>query len=159
LDNVRKKHRAACRIAGEPYAWRLSTINVPFAAAPDACPEHTVFSLPRTGLENTYLYHQILNNTNSAGGDADSISSGVWIDFNSLDQPDCWVTGGPNATCPYENNRQETRQRQILIPTIAALIVLLLTVLTLLVKCNQNRRNSKTRRRGDNGWEYEGVPS
>lgn len=26
---------------------------------------------------------------------------GVFVDFNSLDYQDCWVTGGPNATCPY----------------------------------------------------------
>ncbi|KIX05747.1 uncharacterized protein Z518_03719 [Rhinocladiella mackenziei CBS 650.93] len=158
VDRCQKKHRAACRVANEPYAWRLSTVDVPFAAAPDACPEHTEFDLPRTGLENTYLYRQVLNDSGSRDA-SDSILSGVWIDFNSLDRQDCWVTGGPNATCPYTDNEEEIQQRQVLIPTIAALIVLILTVLTLLVKCNQNRRNSRARRRGDNGWEYEGVPS
>ncbi|KIW96158.1 uncharacterized protein Z519_03225 [Cladophialophora bantiana CBS 173.52] len=159
LEPCQKSRRAACRIAGQPYAWRLSTFDVPYSAAPDACPEDTSFDLPRTGLENTYLHRQILNDTNPRDDGSDGILSGVWINFNSLDQANCWVLGGPNATCPYSDFKQEEQQRQILIPTVAALIILLLSVLTILVKCNQNRRNSRTRRRGDNGWEYEGIPS
>ncbi|KAI1611356.1 hypothetical protein EDD37DRAFT_440363 [Exophiala viscosa] len=156
-DQCQNKRRAACRIANEPYAWRLSTFNVPYSSAPNACPNSTKFDLPRTGLENTYLYRQILNDTSSSDGTG--ILSGVWIDFNSLDQAGCWVAGGPNASCPYSTDPKSENQREVLIPTIAALIVLLLTVLTLLVKCNENRRNRKTRRRGNDGWEYEGVPS
>jgi hypothetical protein len=159
IDACQHERRAACRIAQEPYAWRLSTMDVPFDGAPVACPDSTVFDLPRTGLENTYLYREILNTTRAAGDDASSILSGVWINFNSLDQENCWVTGGPNATCPYSGISDTEQQRDVLIPTIAALIILILTVLTLLVKCNENRRNSKTRRRGEGGWEYEGVPS
>ncbi|KIV81055.1 hypothetical protein PV11_08507 [Exophiala sideris] len=156
-DQCSNKRRAACRIAAEPYAWRLSTYDVPYSSAPNACPDSTKFDLPRTGLENTYLYRQILNDTSSS--DETDILSGVWIDFNSLDQANCWVAGGPNASCPYSTDPKGENQREVLIPTIAALIVLLLTVLTLLVKCNENRRNRRTRRRGGDGWEYEGVPS
>jgi len=135
-------------------------MDVPFGAAIDACSDGTRFDLPRTGLENTYLYQKILNDSRSASdSDAELREKGVWINFNSLDVQDCWTSGGPNATCPYTDNGEEVRQRNVLIPTIAALIVLILTVLTLLVKCNENRRNSRTRRRGDNGWDYEGVPS
>jgi hypothetical protein len=159
VETCQKSRRAACRIAGQPYAWRLSTFNVPFGAAPDACPEHTEFDLPRTGLENTYLYRQVLNDTSSDCDDCDEIMSGIWINFNSLDQPACWVIDGPNGTCPYSDFEAEQQQRQILIPTIAAIIILILSVLTLLVKCNQNRRNGRARRRGENGWEYEGIPS
>ncbi|KIY00486.1 uncharacterized protein Z520_04171 [Fonsecaea multimorphosa CBS 102226] len=159
MEPCEKSHRAACRIAGQPYAWRLSTFDVPYSAAPDACPDSTSFGLPRTGLENTYLYRQILNDTSPRDDDSDGILSGVWINFNSINQPNCWVLGGPNATCPYSDFKEAEQQREILVPTIAALIILILTVLTILVKCNQNRRNSRTRRRGDNGWEYEGIPS
>jgi len=51
------------------------------------------------------------------------------------------------------------QRREVLIPTIAAIIVLLLTALTLFVKCNVNRRMSRRRKRGEGGWDYEGVPS
>ncbi|KAK5048044.1 hypothetical protein LTR84_006234 [Exophiala bonariae] len=160
VENCQQKRRAACRISGQPYLWRLSTMSVPFGAAPDVCPTDTSFDLPRTGLENTYLYHKILNDSQTFdSSDAELLMEGVWINFNCLDVPDCWTAEGPNGTCPYVYNGDEIRQRNVLIPTIAALIVLILTVLTILVKCNENRRSSRTRRRGDNGWDYEGVPS
>lgn len=160
VDSCQKSRRAACRIAHEPYAWRLSTFKVPFGSAPDACPESTRFDLPRTGLENTYLHRQILHDlSGDCDDDCEGIMEGVWINFNSLDQADCWVIDGPNATCPYSDFQEEQQQREVLIPTIAAIIILILSVLTIIVKCNQNRRNGRTRRRGDNGWDYEGVPS
>lgn len=159
VEQCEKEHRAACRIGGQPYAWRLSETSVPFDSAPSACQDETEFDLPRTGLENTYLYRHILNDTTHRDDDSDSILTGVWINFNSLDKPDCWVTSGPNATCSYSDYEEEERQREVLIPAIAAVIVLILTVLTLLVKCNKNRRNNRSRRRGGDGWEYEGVPS
>jgi hypothetical protein len=152
--------RAACRVGGEPYNWQLSSFTVPFGAAPEACPENTEFSLPRTGLENTYLYQQVLNWTSQdCDGSCRNVLSGIWINFNSLDQPNCWIVDGPNATCPYGDFAAEQQQRQVLIPTIAAIIILILTVLTILVKCNQNRRNRRSRRKGENGWDYEGIPS
>ena len=160
VENCQQRRRAACRISGQPYLWRLSTISVPFGAAPDVCPTDTSFDLPRTGLENTYLYNKILDDSQTSdSSDAELLTGGVWINFNCLDVPDCWTPGGPNASCPYVYNGDEVRQRNVLIPTIAALIVLILTVLTILVKCNENRRSNRTRRRGDNGWDYEGVPS
>jgi hypothetical protein len=160
VDVCQTSRRAACRIAGQPYAWRLTTEMVTFDVAPGACPEHTTFDLPRTGLENTYLYREILNTTSTLRNDeASDILEGVWINFNSLDQPGCWVIGGPNMTCSYSNFAEKQQQRNVLIPTIAALIILVLSVLTLLVKCNQNRRSNTRRRRGENGWEYEGIPS
>ena len=164
VEVCQKSLRAACRIVGQPYGWQLSTFNVPYGAAPDACPEGSFFDLPRTGLENMYLYQQVLNYTTPTSSfncdtDCKDVLNGIWINFNSLDQPNCWVIEGPNATCPYSNFQAEQQQRNILIPTIAAIIILILSVLTLVVKCNQNRRNGKARRRGENGWEYEGIPS
>lgn len=160
VEDCQQKRHAACRIADRPYHWRLSPMTMPFGSAVEACPNDTRFDLPRTGLENTYLYHKILNDSQMASGnDAETMMEGVWINFSSLDIQDCWTTEGANATCPYADNGEEVQQRNVLIPTIAALIVLILTVLTILVKCNENRRNNRTRRRGDNGWDYEGVPS
>lgn len=160
VENCQNRHRVACRRQRRPHAWELSTMSVPFGAAADVCPDGSAFQMPRTGLENTYLYQRILGDSLASNtDDADSMLQGVWINFNSLDVARCWTSGGANATCPYVDGSEEQRQRNVLIPAIAALIVLLLTVLTLLVKCNENRRNSRTRRRGDNGWDYEGVPS
>lgn len=71
--------------------------------------------------------------------------------------------GGANATCAYENSSGSDdyiRTRTILVPTVAALIVLVLTALTVFVKVAGNRKfRKRTRRRAKNGFVYEGVPS
>lgn len=151
------EYRAACRIGGQPYNWRLSRSTTDFTGAPDSCPEGSSFDLPITQLENTYLYEHILDDVTNTSDS--SIQRNVWINLNALDSMDCWVTTGPNGTCRYRQNSQEQHNRQVLIPTIGALIILILTVLTILVKCNVNRRNNRRHRIGPGGWEYEGVPS
>ena len=151
------RYYAACRIASEPYRWQISSIPVAFSAAPDACSGNSTFAVPRTALENSYL-HSVLNARPDILSDSGAL--GVWVEFHSLDVQTCWVSGGSNATCPYYEDAALEQRRAVLVPTIAAVIVLVLTALTLLVKCNQNRRTSRTRiRRMDSGWDYEGVPS
>ncbi|KAF3480499.1 lectin C-type domain-containing protein [Arthroderma uncinatum] len=157
--------RVACRVGNSPYDWIISEKTASYFTAAEACPERTAFSVPRTALENTYLYsklHPQRNVTTAILPDTSDKDSGssqsVWIDFNSADVPSCWVTHGAAAQCPYELDTNEIERRAILVPTIAAIIVLILTALTLFVKCNANRRNSR-RRRVIDGWDYEGVPS
>ena len=149
-------YRVACRINNAPYNWTLSSESAPYGSAPAVCPENSTFDVPRTGLENTYLYEHVLS---VQAGSESSDPQGVWINFNSLDMRACWVTTGPNGTCPYFEDPGAMQNRQVLVPTIGAIIVLIITALTLFVKCNVNRRNSKNRRRGEGGWDYEGVPS
>lgn len=154
------RHRVACRIANQPYSWRLSDEDVPFAAAEVACQADSFFSAPRTGLENTYLYQHIISLPEASRSGLSGDGSGVWLNFNSLDVQACWVTTGPNGTCPHFVDEDALRKRIVLVPVIAALIVLFITALTLFVKCNKNRRNSrKSIRGGGGGWDYEGVPS
>lgn len=46
------------------------------------------------------------------------------------------------------------------VPTVAAIIVLVISALTLFVKCAGYRKvRKRTRKRADNGFIYEGVPS
>ncbi|EEP81558.1 predicted protein [Uncinocarpus reesii 1704] len=151
---------AACRVADSPYKWVLSREPEAYVFAKDTCPENSSFAVPRTTLENTYLYEYLLKQPKDL---IDSTSDetekrNVWLDFNSLDVPNCWVSGGPKAQCPYEVDESAIERRNILVPSIAAIIILIITALTLFVKCNANRRNSR-RRRVIEGWEYEGVPS
>jgi hypothetical protein len=151
-------YRVACRMNNQPYQWILSEDSAPYASAPDICPQNSSFDVPRTGLENRYLFAEILS-VQTSGDSSSPKPPAIWINFNSLDVPACWVTTGPNGTCPYFEDRNMIQNRQVLVPTIAAIIVLILTALTLFVKCNVNRRKSRTRRRGEGGWDYEGVPS
>ncbi|KAM5469290.1 Maintenance of telomere capping protein 6 [Microsporum audouinii] len=153
----------ACRVGNSPHDWIISERTATYFDAEEACPDNTVFSVPRTPLENIYLYAKLdsqSNRTEIISPDTDDNYSDqmLWIDFNSADVPACWVTHGPKAQCPYEIDSNEIQRRAILVPTIAAIIVLIVTALTLFVKCNANRRNSR-RRRVIDGWDYEGVPS
>ncbi|KAK2873327.1 hypothetical protein FQN49_002441 [Arthroderma sp. PD_2] len=154
--------RVACRVGNSPHDWIIPEDTASYFDAEKVCPENTTFSVPRTALENTYLYSKLSPQLNSAGIISpvtnDNSSRMLWIDFNSADVPACWVTHGPDAQCPYEVDTNEIERRAILVPTIAAIIVLILTALTLFVKCNANRRNSR-RRKVIDGWDYEGVPS
>lgn len=154
------QYYAACRIKNSPYSWVLTKDKTSFDAASESCPEDSAFGVPRTGLEQTYLT-ALLNKSDIALNlsSDDGASSGIWVNFNSLDVQSCWVTGGPNATCPYYDDDEDNERRQIVIPTVAAIIVLIITALTLFVKCNANRRNSRRKKRVIEGWEYEGVPS
>ena len=157
VEDCPNKYRAACRVNYHPYIWNLSDNEVSFANAPDSCPSNTTFAVPLTGLENAYLYHQVLAGPTQVDPNGEG-ATGIWINFNSLDIETCWVATGPDGTCPYYADKEE-EQRTVLIPTIAAIIVLVLTALTMFVKCNVNRRNARTRKRGVGGWDYEGVPS
>lgn len=160
VEHCSYNFRAACRLNNDPYTWRITPYNVQFSAAPGACPINSTFDVPRTGLENTYLYAHLLSLDNSVidPHSTDETKTSIWLNFNSLDEQACWVTGGPSATCPY--SAADRQKRTVLVPTIAAIIVLIITALTLFVKCTANRRSSKSRRkRGTGGWDYEGVPS
>jgi hypothetical protein len=112
-------------------------------------------------LENTYLYKYLLaqpeTTINPASTDANLRE--IYVDFNSIDVTSCWVTGGPGAKCPYESDPQQLEHRTVLVAAIAGIVILIITALTLFVKCNANRRNSRRRKRVIEGWEYEGVPS
>ncbi|RMZ90606.1 hypothetical protein DV736_g2157, partial [Chaetothyriales sp. CBS 134916] len=162
VANCQQRFAAACRVDSDPYRWRLTPDAVTFHDAPDACratadaDTDTVFDQPRTGLENTYLYHHVLNQSAAAPAVAPAI---VWINLNSLAHGGCWVTTGPNGTCDYADDLESMTDRQILIPTIGALLILFLTLLTILVKCNSNYRHNRRTKPGPGGWEYEGVPS
>ena len=157
VENCQARHRAACRVGGQPYQWRLSSSNVKFGDAPDACQDDATFDVPATGLENTYLYNHILSENDTQR--RQPFIDGVWINLNDLDSANCWVTTGPNGNCQYSNTHQEKHNREVLIPTIGALVVLILTALTILVKCNSSYLKNRHRRSGPGGWQYEGVPS
>ena len=152
-------HRAACRSTASPYTWHLTPNLVTYAAAAATCPPNTSFATPRTALENSYLYAAVLAASPANPSDADNVPV-VFLNLNSLDLASCWVVG-PNATCPYRSLDSAERTRVVVVPTLAAMIVFVLAVLTLFVKCAANRRDGRRgrRRRNVGGWDYEGVPS
>lgn len=164
VEECGKLRRGACRVGNDPFTW---TISVAENNYPDAynhgCPEGTTLGVPRTALENTYLYRHATDRSSTGGGmdpsSPDSQMREIWLDFNSLDIASCWVSGGPDAGCPYASDPQQLQKRTVLVAAIAGIVICIITALTLFVKCNTNRRNSRRSKRVIQGWEYEGVPS
>ncbi|KAF7956532.1 hypothetical protein EAE96_003868 [Botrytis aclada] len=154
---------AACRAPSQPYNWTLTTYPISYSYAAQACPSPYIFSAPRTALENAYLSQTTTNFSPARDFDADDPK--IWLDFNSLDTKNCWTTGGPNTTCPYSNeeNDDDTRERAVVVPLVATLIVLTIFFLVLCVNCGKGflgrRSEGKRRRRVREGAVYEGVPA
>ncbi|PLN81003.1 lectin C-type domain protein [Aspergillus taichungensis] len=162
VANCTDVRHAACRVGSFPFTWELSpTVHDYSGAYSDACQDDTSLGVPRTGLENTFL-HRFLQNQSTELLDPSSDDPAmreVWIDFNSLDIASCWVSGGPEAECPYASDPQQLERRTVLVAAVAGIVICVIAALTLFVKCNANRRNSRRRNRIMQGWEYEGVPS
>ena len=169
-DDCTQSHYGACRVSNSPYRWQISDSQGIYMKVSAACNDGNSFAAPRTALENTYLaaewrlYLASRSSSNTAARNAYAVSTDsgtdelLWLNFNDLNTATCWVTG-QNSTCSYvQQPRSETRQ--VAVPTVAAVIVFVLAALTVFVKCASNRQNTKRRRRRkDNGWDYEGVPS
>ncbi|KAE8350632.1 hypothetical protein BDV28DRAFT_138750 [Aspergillus coremiiformis] len=160
--NCTDVRRVACRVGNLPYTWAIS--NTPYNysdASLYACSGNTTMGVPRTSLENTYLYRYLLTQPSNVIDSAspDLVKREIWLDFNSLDMTSCWVTGGPGARCPYASDPRQLEKRTVLVSAITGIVICIITALTLFIKCNANRRNSRRGKRVIQGWEYEGVPS
>jgi hypothetical protein len=114
-----QKYYAACRANGQPYNWSITTYPVSYSFAKQACHDSYQFAAPRTALENSYLAQAMRNSRRDYDG------QGVWVDFNSLDYKSCWVTGGPNATCPYSDTLQQDDDLQKRVILVCSLSLLL----------------------------------
>lgn len=167
--NCQSAHYGACREDSAPYRWSISDAQGLYQKVSAACNGNTSFSAPRTALENSYLlaaWRAYLADHPNGNGNTNTNNNGasgsdfelLWVDFNDLDANACWVVG-QNTTCPYlPATVSETRR--VVVPVVAAVIVFVCFALTIFVKCTANRQNVKRRkRRGDDGWDYEGVPS
>ncbi|CAD6447068.1 09d1a84e-e60f-4c78-bd52-9f712e49bd0a [Sclerotinia trifoliorum] len=163
---------AACRFPAQPYNWTLTNYPISYSYASQACPAPYTFSSPRSALENTHLLQTInllsasLNSNFNSDPASDSNSNSatsakIWIDFNSLDTKNCWTAGGPNASCPYGDQRllDDIREREVIVPVVAALIVMILTGLVLAGKCAGGRGVGEEEGRGRKGeaWFMRGC--
>jgi hypothetical protein len=154
VTDCSQKYYSACRVTGQPLNWTMSSYQTSYSSAAAACPDSYIFATPRNALENSYLTKAIRVAQRESG------PSGVWVDFNDLSVQGCWTPGGQNANCPYNGPDPDSQDRTVLVPTIAAIIVLIVSCLTLFVKVAGSRKVRKRRqKRAMNGFVYEGVPS
>lgn len=114
------------------------------------CPKPYDFAIPATPLE-ARVVREIISTA--------SVSA-AWVDFNSLYLPNCWVTGGTDAVCPY-NVKQDGRNGIGYIAVAAAVSFVALCIIFLLewdrgksplMRKNMKRDKARTA-------EFEGVPT
>lgn len=171
VDNCSLKNYAACRIPSQPYNWTLTSYQTSYSYAAAACPSPYIFAAPRTALENAYLHQTIeilSHHRTNLAPEGNERGADIWLNFNSISVKECWVTGGVNATCPYTadgGEKHAVQKKIILVPTVAAFIVLVIGILTAFDKVGGNanagrgNRRKKKRRMGCDSMFYEGVPS
>ena len=151
------ENRFLCRRDDSPYTFRISDAKNRYYQGYEACDQGYTFAVPRTALENRYAV-AAMRDWLSQHQDTDDAPV-YWLSINDIDTKDCWVSG-VDEICPYRSDDRDTNKPTVVIPTVAGVIVFLLAILTIMVKCAANRQNTRRRRkRGEGGWDYEGVPS
>lgn len=153
VSNCYQDKYVVCRKNSRAYEWEISDSKGVYFHAEDACPGDTVFSVPRTALQQTSL----INYLGRLGS-----NYSVWIDMNSIAISDCWVTGGPYASCPYQKVSSSRNFVQMLAPAAAFCGFILFGILLLRLKrvpVQDNRKHWKKLLANYTENEYEGVPS
>lgn len=160
-SNCVDHHYGACRSVSSPYNWTVTKSRDSFSEVEQFCPEGSIFSAPRTSLENSYLLSAIKTfiSKQDDGDRASLTEEAFFLNLQSLVTPNCWVPG-VNTTCPWTEDQDAIHTRAVVVPTVAAMIVFAVAALTAFVKCASNRQNAMRgrRRRGGERGDYEGVP-
>lgn len=152
VDNCYNEHPVACRSNYNNYHWEIYERATYFDAG---CPRGFSFRLPQSSLE--YLALQ------SVIRESNFTSAPVWIDMNAITLDQCWVSGGPYASCPYAQYVTGSSSfLNLILPTSVVLFVLLVGIIGLrfdTTPIQRNRRHWKKLINEFNEQDYEGVPS
>lgn len=158
VDNCYERNQGLCRYERQSYAWLITEVRDTYFAfdmhSGSRCPTDYEFALPRTPLEQTSLTIFLAN--------ASSELKTIWIDINSIAVSNCWVTGGPYATCPYQKVISRRNFVAMLTPVTVCSFVILVMVsyLNILrVPIHNNRKNWRRIVNEVSKSEIEGVPS
>lgn len=172
VSNCYADKHVACRLNNStPFRWAVTVDKFSYFHAEDACADIPksryvsdassmaknatyIFSVPKSALEQKAL-NDLLSNANLNATD-------VWIDMNSIAIPDCWVTGGAYANCPYKKVSSHRNFVEMLTPSAVFCGVLLLGIMALRLRRVPIHDNRKYWKKLVNEYaesEYDGVPS
>ncbi|CAG99750.1 Mtc6p [Kluyveromyces lactis] len=145
-----------CRFSDRAYFWNISEDTGTYFESDDKdmCPTGYKFGVPRTPLQQRSLRIHL--------NDMDIDNLDFWIDINSISVSNCWITGGPYASCPYQKYGSRRNYIAMTVPTSAIALVLLLVIFYfnwVHVPIQDNRNNWKRIINAYSKEEVEGVPS
>ena len=96
VANCNSHFQCLCKNRKNSFDWRFSDDNQTYFD--NSCPKGYSFAVPSSALEMRYVKSLMKEKKVDI----------AWVDFNSLFLPNCWVSGGTEAVCPYnvyENDR------------------------------------------------------
>jgi hypothetical protein len=145
-----------CRHATDEFRWILNMNNGSyFDAADDGCADGWIFTVPKTAIQQQSLTNYL--NAIDIGN-----SEGAWIDMNSIAITDCWVTGGPYTSCPYQKLTARGNLIKMMTPPVLICLLIMVCIATLRLKpvpVHDNRKHWKKLIHQFAENEKEGVPS
>lgn len=154
--NCYDKYRLACKSRTNQFDWVLSEEVHAYVDASDKdCPPKYSFGLPKLSAEQMALHSFILSK---------NIRYPLWIDLNDITVPDCFVTGGPYASCPYRKIVSTRNLIRLIAPLAVVSFVILVvisyerTFFTTPLHTNRRRHWKRAINQYYKNYDYEGVP-
>lgn len=159
IGNCYDEKRFLCGRSDNVSAWATVSEESDYFTTGDdnektLCPSGYKIGLPETPLQQraVELYLERI----------ESDDMDLWIDLNCISVPNCWVTGGPYASCSYEKNVSTRNFVHMISPVSVFSFVLLVMVIYLnwlRVPIQDNRKSWKRLLNAHSNSEFEGVPS
>lgn len=147
IDSCSSVHPVACQSVLNPEVWVVSKTSNVWTAAATECPSGYFFSVPHTARENYALWKAFQSVPASLEATA------VFLDYSSLSHQGCWVSGGPNAFCPYVD-RQAIITQIIQTSFQEGIVVLVVFIIFVWFQCrNQFKNVQRRKRRAEVKWK------
>lgn len=158
VDNCYNSNIGLCRYENMAFRWLVRSNKATYfdfdSYQGSKCPEQYTFNIPRTPLEQRSLISYLRN--------ASFPDTQIWIDLNSISVSNCWVSGGPYASCPYEKVISRRNFVTMMVPASVcsfALLCIVVYLSVLRVPIYDNRKNWRRVINKISKSELEGVPS
>lgn len=159
VANCYEQYHFACKSTSSPVQWviRNDSYKLYFEASgdTDGCPNGFIFGVPMLSIEMLALMNTV---------QALNASYPVWIDMNDITVPNCFVSGGPYASCPYQKTVTKLALVRLIAPSfVVGVVVLILLFLERFVRktpihTNRKRQWKRVLQEHYKG-DYEGVPA
>lgn len=137
------------------YNWTVSDEKVNYFHGGNFDDNKWSFNVPKDALQRASVVLML----NSVDSDTDV---DVWVDLNSINVDNCWVTGGPYASCPYQTVSSNRNFVEMMgAASVCCLIIIILIILLRLrpVSIRDNRKHWKKLLNQYSTTNYDGVPA
>ncbi|KAH3664409.1 hypothetical protein WICMUC_005794 [Wickerhamomyces mucosus] len=155
VSNCYEKKYVAYQNSSNHFQWSLSKEKHSYFSSKEELDDDTTytFTVPKTSLQQNSLKFYL----NSV-----SVNESIWIDLNSIAVDNCWVSGGPYASCPYQvvSSKRNFVEMLSIGSTFSLLLIFIISFLRLRkvpVRDNKKHWKKLLSQYADN--DYEGVPS